>query len=124
MSFEAPTAPFLAPHPHLSDSINRRLIESEVMGGVHLWDVPPGTVLEVVTSNRCYTIVHQGWGEALICGHPEFCPEPVLVHINGSTWGGTMIKHAYIGRGMHLEFRQGDRLPVTTSRILEVRERR
>ena len=33
--------------PHLSDAVNRRIVQSEVEGGVHLGDVAPGTVLEV-----------------------------------------------------------------------------
>ena len=118
----AATVQLFVPHPHLSDAINRNVVESEVLGGVHLRDVPPGTVLEVQTENRCYTIVHKGWGDAMISGHPHFCPEPILVHISGSTWGGAMIKQSFIGRGMHLEFRQADHHPVTTSRIVDVRE--
>jgi hypothetical protein len=34
-----------------------------------------------------------------------------------------MLKEQFIGRGMHLEFRHPNYLPITTSRILEVRER-
>ena len=65
-----------------------------------------------------------GDGAALISGHPEFCPEPVLVAIAGSTWGGSMLKLRYIGRGMHLEFCHPEyRTPIVTSRIEEVRER-
>jgi hypothetical protein len=50
-----------------------------------------------------------------------FCPEPTLVTIHGSTWGGSMIKADYIGRGMHLEFGHPANLPITTSMILQVR---
>jgi hypothetical protein len=109
------------PHPCLSDAINRNVIQSEIEGGVHLRDVPLGAVLEVQTQNRSYTIVNQGRGQALISGHPEFCPHPVLVKVHGSTWGGAMLKEAFIGRGMHLEFRHPAYLPITTSRIVEVR---
>jgi len=111
------------PHPNLSDEINANVIQSELEGGVHLRDLPAGAVLEVQTCRRWYTIVNQGGGEALISGHPEYCPEPVLVRIHGSTWGGSMLKELFIGRGMHLEFRHPAFLPITTSRILEVRER-
>jgi hypothetical protein len=111
------------PHPNLSDQINANLIQSEIEGGIHLRDLAPGAVLEVQTCQRWYTIVNQGDGEALISGHPEYCPTPVRVRIHGSTWGGTMLKEQFIGRGMHLEFRHPNYLPITTSRILEVRER-
>jgi hypothetical protein len=40
----------------------------------------------------------------LISGHPEYCPEPVLVAIAGSTWEGSMLKRGFVGRGMHLGF--------------------
>ena len=109
------------PHPNLSDAVNRRVIQSEIEGGVHLRDVPPGTVLEVQTKNRWYTLVLQGRGDALISGHPRFCPDPVPAKIHGSTWGGAMLKESFIGRGMHLEFQCPAFLRITTSRILEVR---
>ena len=78
-------------------------------------------MLEVETENRAYKIQYQGLGQALISGHPVFCPEPVLVMIHGSTWGGSMIKTGYIGRGMRLEFGQPANLPITTSVIRQVR---
>lgn len=109
------------PHRNLADHINRCVIQSEVEGGLNLRDVAPGTVIEVETENRIYTIIHQDCGEALISGHPQFCPDPVLVRIHGSTWGGSMLKELYIGRGMHLEFRHPEFQPITTSRIIEIR---
>lgn len=109
------------PSPHLSDSVNHNIVQSEIEGGVHLRDVAPGTILEIETENRAYIICYQGLGQALISGHPVFCPEPVLVTIHGSTWGGSMIKTGYIGRGMRLEFGHPTYLPITTSVIRQVR---
>ncbi len=109
------------PHRNLADDINHCVVQSEIEGGVSLADVPPGTVLEVETENRVYRIIHMESGESLISGHPQFCPDPVLVRIHGSTWGGSMLKELYIGRGMHLEFRHPGYQPITTSRILEIR---
>jgi len=97
------------------------MIQSEIEGGVHLHRLAPGTVLKVETQNRVYTIVSQSWNEAWISGHPVFCPEPAPARIHGSTWGGSMLKEHFIGRGMHLEFHVGEMPPVTTSRILEIR---
>jgi hypothetical protein len=110
------------PSPHLCDAVNSRIVQSEIEGGVHLRDVTPGTVLEVRTRNREYTIQYKGCGQALISGHPVFCPEPVLVNIHGSTWGGTMLKERFIGRGMCLEFAPPTYQAITTSEIVEVRE--
>jgi len=109
------------PSPHLSDFVNRHIVQSEIEGGVHLQEMAPGTVLEIETQNRAYTLEYQGEGQALISGHPIFCPKPVLVTIQGSTWGGSMIKTGFIGRGMHLEFRHPEYEPITTSMILQVR---
>jgi len=110
------------PHANLCDAINHNIVQSEVEGGVHLRDLPPGTVLQVQTQNREYTIEYKGWDQALISGHPVFCPEPVQVVIHGSTWGGSMLKSRFIGRGMRLEFGHPDFEPIRTSIILDVRE--
>jgi len=115
--------PMFTPHPNLSDEINRNIVQSEVEGGVLLSNLPPSTVLLIDTQNHQYTAVLLGGSEALLSGHPEFCPEPVVVAIAGCTWGGTMLKQRYIGRGMHLEFCHPDyRTPIITSRIQEIRE--
>ena len=59
----------------------------------------------------------------LMSGHPEYRPEAVLVAIASSTWGGSMLKRGFVGRGMHLEFSHpAYRAPITTSRIEEIRE--
>jgi hypothetical protein len=119
-----PNAMF-SPHPNLSDEVNGNIVQSEIEGGVLLNTLPPSTVLLIETQNHRYTAVLLGGSEALISGHPQFCPEPVQVAISGSTWGGTMLKQRYIGRGMHLEFCHPDyRTPIVTSRIQEIREDR
>jgi hypothetical protein len=115
--------PLFAASPHFDDAVNGSIVQSEVEGGVHLCNVPPGTVLEVTTRNRAYAIRYEGNGKALISGHPVFCPEPTLVNIHGSTWGGSMLKEGFIGRGMHLEFGQPAYERVTTSVIVDVREK-
>ena len=111
------------PHVNLDDDVNGNIVQSEIDGGVYLRDVRPGTVLEVTTRNRAYTILYQGRDHALISGHPVFCPEPVPVTIHGSTWGGSMIKTRFIGRGMRLEFGRPAYQPIRTSVILDVRAR-
>jgi hypothetical protein len=109
------------PHVNLSDEVNRHIVQSEIEGGVNLRDLPAPSTLEVETRNRYYTIVLQPGGEALISGHPEYCPEPTPVRIHGSNWGGSMLKASYLGRGMHLEFRH-PRYPgvIVTSPIVDI----
>jgi hypothetical protein len=91
------------PHHNLSDQINGNIIRSEIEGGVYLKDLPDESTLEVVTQNRWYTLVVRRDGQALISGHPEFCPQPVLVR-------------------MHLEYRHPNyRGPIVTSPIVDIR---
>jgi hypothetical protein len=84
----------------------------------------PRTILQIHTQHHCYTAVFLGDNQALIWGHPEFCPRPVHVSIAGSTWGGTMLKVRFVGRGMRLEFHHpAYRTPIVTSPIREINER-
>jgi hypothetical protein len=112
--------PFM-PHPNFSDEVNRNIVQSEIEGGVYLDGLSEGTVLEVETQNRWYTIVIRARGEELISGHPLYCPEPIPVRIEGSTWGGSMLKLRFIGRGMRLEFRHPEYRTIITSRIGQIR---
>jgi hypothetical protein len=118
-----PDPVLFAAHPNLSDEINHNIIQSEIEGGVHLNDLPRGAALAIQTRSRFYTLVNLGDDGALISGHPEFCPEPVLVRIQGSTWGGSMLKTRFVGRGMHLEFQHPVHHTITTSQIIEIRVR-
>ena len=117
-----PEPSLFVPHPNLADEINEAIIRSEIEGGVYLDALPPGAGIEVETQNRFYRIVNQGHGRALISGHPEYCPHPVQVGIHGSTWGGSMLKVGYVGRGMRLEFGHAPYGVITTSRIKEIRQ--
>jgi hypothetical protein len=111
------------PHPNLGDDINGNIVQSEIEGGVFLEGLPPDTVLQIQTQHHSYTALLLGEGVALISGHPEYCPKPVQVTIAGSTWGGSMLKVRFIGRGMHLEFHHpAYSAPIVTSRIQEIRE--
>jgi len=101
----APNPTLVAPHPNLSDEVNRNIIQSEIEGGVYLDNQAEGATLEVETQHHLYTVLICGRGHAFISGHPKFCPTPTLVRIEGSTWSGSMLKSRFIGREMHLEFR-------------------
>jgi len=119
----AQAASLFAPHPNLGYEVNHNIVQSEIEGGVFLKDLQSATVLQIQTQQHCYTAVLLNGGSALISGHPQYFPQPVLVVIAGSTWGGSMLKRRYVGRGMHLEFRHPEyRTPIVTSRIKEIRE--
>ena len=111
------------PHPSLSDEVNRNIVQSEIEGGVSLEGLPPDTVLQIRTQHHFYTVLLLGEGSVLISGHPQYCPQPVQVTIAGSTWGGSMLKMRFIGRGMHLEFHHpAYSTAIITSPIQEIRE--
>ncbi len=112
----------VVPHPNLADEVNRNICRSEIEGGVFLDDLNAGAVLEIETENRVYRIENRANGRILISGHPKFCPGPVLVKLAGSTWGGSMLRLGFIGRGMRLEFRHPVFGVVLTSRIEEIHE--
>jgi len=113
---------FFRPHPNFDDGINRAICQSEIDGGVNVNELPPGALLEVETQYHVYHVEYQGDGEMTISGHPEFCPDPVRVHLAGSTWGTPMIKVRFIGRGMKMEFIHPELGIIQTSRVRDVRE--
>ena len=100
--------------------VNRRIVQSEIEGGVRLDSLDEGTSLVVETENRNYRLEFRDGG-ALISGRPVFCPHPVSVSVRGSNWGGSMLNADSIGRGRRLEFQHPDFKTITTSRIVEIR---
>lgn len=116
------TPDLFIPHPNLDDAINRNICQSEIEGGVFLDKLEVGAILEVETRNRRYCVEKRGDNQILIHGHPKFCPDPVVVELRGSTWGGSMIKVGFIGREMRLEFRHPSFGVILTSRIEDIRE--
>jgi len=116
-----PRPALFAANPHFCDSVNHNVIRSEIDGGVHLRDLAPGSVLSIQTMNRVYRLVILEDETALISGHPEFCPAPAKVRILGSSWGGSMLRMRYLGRGMQLEFDHPVYRTILTSRIVDIR---
>lgn len=117
-----PTSDFFVPHPNFDSAINRAICQSEIEGGVKVDELPLRTVLQVETRHNVYQIENCGDGKVLISGHAEFCPEPVMVQLHGSTWGTPMIKMRFIGRGMGMEFGHPTFGIVRTSKVQEIRE--
>lgn len=105
-----------------SREVSRGIVKSEIDGGVYLDQLKKGETLIVDTENRSYRIEVRNGREAYISGHPVFCPEPTRVSIHGSSWGGSMLKLSFVGRGMYLEFQHPEFETITTSRILDVRK--
>lgn len=71
--------------------------------------------------SRAHAGLIRGLGKELIWGHPQSCFDPVPVRIARSTWGGSMPKLRFIGRGMRLEFRHLLYRTILTARIVDIR---
>ena len=116
------------PHPNLSDEINRNIAQSEIEGGADLRKLKVGHSLKVQTKNTTYIIKRVAPGDVdwpfLISGSERFCPVPTKARIHGSTWGGSMLKQHFIGRGMHMEFSHENNplAYVTTTPVQEIEE--
>jgi hypothetical protein len=116
-----PAPSLFQPHASLSEAINSAIIQSEMEGGVYLADLVCGDRLEIETQDWLCIMTYCGDNEALVSGHPVFCPRPVRVIVNGSTWGGSLLKLYFIGRGMHLEFLHPVHQRIVTSPVCEIR---
>lgn len=114
-----PESNFFKPHPNLSDEINNAIAQSEIEGGVFLKDIPEGKEVDIETQNRHYTLVKRN-GKVLLWGHPVYCALPIEIHLNGSTFGGSMLKVGFIGRGMRLECMLPGGEILTTSKIKDI----
>ena len=122
-----PIEPF--DHPHLSNEVNQAIRDSDKAGGIWLKDLPLGHEVRVQTRNTLYAIKRNPDEGAywLIRGHAKWCPDWSQCSIHGSTFGRSMLKMGFVGRGMYLEFslvgeaRQELWLPwsavITTSQI-------
>ncbi len=110
-------------HPNLSPEINANLAQTERDGGVFTKDVLPGSTVRVQTLNTLYTLVNHGSYWSAFGG--KHIPEPTRIGVNGSTFGGSMIKTGFIGPGMHLELSiwgwEHGRGPLTTSPIQSIK---
>jgi hypothetical protein len=93
---------------------------TNVLRGVILSSLKPGSVIDLDTRNHHYRIEYLGGDKAHISGHPRLCPNPVVVEVQGSI--GNSVEAGSIRQGMHLVFRPLDCThPVTTSEITSLR---
>lgn len=79
----------------------------------------PSHIITVRTQNTIYELVTDGSRVTATeikpdGSFPRFIETPGPIHINGSTWGGSMLKLDYIGVGMHMEFS----IPNTTYGVI------
>jgi len=109
-------------HLNLTPEVNAAIGQSEIEDGVFLKSLPVSAVLSIETQSRTYTLEKRSTSEYFISGHPKYCPSPTLAYIAGSRWGGSMVRVAFVGRGMRLEFSTDAHGGVLTSAIREITE--
>lgn len=81
--------------------------------GVDLRDVEPLTTITIRTRNSLYrVIVTHGTSVVVQGGH--FFPDPVSARVNGSGFGGSLLKVGWIGIGLRMEIFAGDERIVTS----------
>lgn len=79
-------------------------------------------MVEVETGHTTYHLENRGDGKVLISGHPEYCPEPVLVDFQGSVGGGALLKMWRIEPGLKMAFEHPKFGVVRTSRVRSIRQ--
>ena len=89
--------------------------------GVDLDDLPLGAVLDVETGHHSYRLENMGNGNAMISGHPKYCPQPLAVQIHGSIGETGLLKWHYLGQGMKMVFLPPDHGVIRTSAIKGIR---
>jgi hypothetical protein len=86
--------------------------------GIHLRDIEPLTTIVVRTHNSRYRIVVTGGTSAIVQGG-QFFPAPTPARIDGSGFGGSLLKTGWIGVGLRIEiFADGQR--IITSPVRDV----
>lgn len=86
--------------------------------GLSLLDLDPLTELHVETCNSLYRIVVSHRTDVLVQGG-RFFPVTTAARLAGATFGGSLIKLAWIGVGMCMEI-YGDEGPIVTSPVRRI----
>ena len=81
--------------------------------GIHLRDVEPLTTIVVQTHNSRYRIVMTGGTSAVVQGG-KFFTDPTPARIDGSGFGGSVLKTAWIGVGLKMEIFANDQRIITS----------
>lgn len=81
--------------------------------GIDLRDVEPLTTITIQTRNSHYrVIVTHGTSVVVQGGH--FFPDPVAARVDGSGFGGSLLKVGWIGIGLRMEIFAGDQRIITS----------
>ena len=92
---------------------------SEVIEGLELKTLTPGSLIDVETESRHYRIEFLGGNAVRISGHPQYCPDPIPAELEGSIGKEGFVELGHIERGSRLMFSLKN-FPFMTSRIVSV----
>jgi len=81
--------------------------------GVDVRHLPLFTTLLVRTMNSLYRVVIAQPPEVFVQGG-VFFPDPTPAYLDGANVGGRSLKVGWIGVGLLMQIRQGDRLVITS----------
>ena len=81
--------------------------------GVELGQVAPLTTLFVWTWNSLYRVIVSDGSDVLVQGGALF-PDPTPAHVDGAITGGGPLMTGWIGVGLSMEFRVGEKRFVTS----------
>ena len=81
--------------------------------GVDVRHLPPFTTLLVRTMNSLYRVVIAEQPEVFVQGG-VFFPDPTSAYLDGARCGGSSLKVGWLGVGLMMQTRRGDRLVITS----------
>jgi hypothetical protein len=88
--------------------------------GVDLTALDPITTLLVRTENSLYRItIREPHRRAILVQGGSFFPETTSACLNGSSFGGSCLKMAWVGIGLHMEFYYDGKW-IITSRVQSI----
>ena len=81
--------------------------------GVDLRDVEPLTTIIIHTRNSVYRIIVTHATSVVVQGG-RFFPDPVSARVDGSGFGGSLLKVGWIGIGLRMEIVAGEQRIITS----------
>lgn len=103
-------------------TIDDRVAELADAPGIYLRQLDPLTALVVRTRNSTYRLIVRD-GTAVFVQGGRFFPDMTAARINGSGFGGSLLKAGWIGVGFRVEiFASGERIITTPVRELTIED--
>lgn len=98
---------------NLGLEITSRIEEQKRLGGINTSCLDAGTRIEVETLNSVYKMELLGNGAIRVSGG-EHLADNTVGHFSGSTWGTSLLKQNWIGKGMRMEIVYGNKVLSTS----------